>query len=526
MNSIVTGSTSEAWLDLLACCGHFAVAVAVARAAGPRALRWTLVALCLDMFGWNFAAFARQTTASTTWHLLDLVLSPLTTSLGLQAVVAFAGRLRALWRWVLLTHVASVALSLLAVLAFWSPNCARWIDSPAWAVAFLGILLAVTLGNLTVLVRHLRAHRDGQERTRGWLMLGAVAVGTALGSSELLKGFVAGLPGLGSLGSLAITTLSAIAVLHYRVFSHTGSQRAVASLAVLAALAIVLGAAVVDRLSVKLSVALVATSLGLPLAWALRELSQNLAAGVRRARNLAQMGRMLEQLAHDLRTPVASLNAAVQYVQAERERGLCATTLGTYLGLMEGQLGRIADTIDLYVRIARMVPSKVEVDVNTLVTSLARRNPERVEVCLAAELPRVRADPDLLSAALDNLVENALDALSPTPADTADGLARQSSVCRVGRRRGSSTPVVLRTDTRDSATGPVVEISVQDRGSGMDPRQIELAFDELFSTKPGGLGLGLSFARHVLEAHGGTVLLSSSVGRGTTAIARLPAQKA
>jgi signal transduction histidine kinase len=51
---------------------------------------------------------------------------------------------------------------------------------------------------------------------------------------------------------------------------------------------------------------------------------------------------------------------------------------------------------------------------------------------------------------------------------------------------------------------------------------MELAFDEFFTTKTGGSGLGLSFADRVLEAHGGSVVLTSAVGKGTTATLRIP----
>jgi len=65
-------------------------------------------------------------------------------------------------------------------------------------------------------------------------------------------------------------------------------------------------------------------------------------------------------------------------------------------------------------------------------------------------------------------------------------------------------------------------VSVEDTGVGMDARTREHAFDEFFTTKPTGSGLGLSFVRRVVEAHGGLVSIASQQGRGTVVRIRLP----
>jgi signal transduction histidine kinase len=63
---------------------------------------------------------------------------------------------------------------------------------------------------------------------------------------------------------------------------------------------------------------------------------------------------------------------------------------------------------------------------------------------------------------------------------------------------------------------------IEDTGEGMDARQLERAFDDFFTTKAQGSGLGLAFARRVVEAHGGEVRLSSVLARGTTVEFVLP----
>jgi signal transduction histidine kinase len=118
--------------------------------------------------------------------------------------------------------------------------------------------------------------------------------------------------------------------------------------------------------------------------------------------------------------------------------------------------------------------------------------PEGVTLSLErdAELGELRADPDLLMTALENLIRNAFEALAE--ADGGDVVVR-------GVRR----------------TGRLV-LSVVDDGPGMNARTREQALNGFFTTKDEGSGLGLAFASRVAEAHGGELLLVSVEGEGTT----------
>ena len=82
--------------------------------------------------------------------------------------------------------------------------------------------------------------------------------------------------------------------------------------------------------------------------------------------------------------------------------------------------------------------------------------------------------------------------------------------------------LVVRTGRDPDDVGGVV-ISVEDAGEGMDARHAERAFDEFYTTKAQGSGLGLAFVRRVAQAHGGDVSLSSKVGVGTIVRVRLSA---
>lgn len=106
-------------------------------------------------------------------------------------------------------------------------------------------------------------------------------------------------------------------------------------------------------------------------------------------------------------------------------------------------------------------------------------------------------DPDLFRAMIVNLVRNALQACS----------------------KGDE---VLVSTLRQ---GTEVLIRVTDTGPGMNPETQKNAFQPYFSTKKGGTGLGLPIVRRVVEEHGGSIHLSSELGKGTQFTLLFPTQR-
>jgi signal transduction histidine kinase len=70
--------------------------------------------------------------------------------------------------------------------------------------------------------------------------------------------------------------------------------------------------------------------------------------------------------------------------------------------------------------------------------------------------------------------------------------------------------------------GNQVELSITDTGVGMTPEKLARCFEEYWSDKPGGTGLGLSTARRIIEEHGGTITALSELGRGSSFSCYLP----
>jgi len=109
----------------------------------------------------------------------------------------------------------------------------------------------------------------------------------------------------------------------------------------------------------------------------------------------------------------------------------------------------------------------------------------------------VEADPDQLSQVFHNLVLNAIQAM---------------------RSGGKITLVFRKSDEK-------ISVAVVDEGSGIPSEDLPRIFDPYFTTKPKGMGLGLSVVHAVVERHGGTVEVESRVGRGTVFTVRLRASE-
>jgi C4-dicarboxylate-specific signal transduction histidine kinase len=129
------------------------------------------------------------------------------------------------------------------------------------------------------------------------------------------------------------------------------------------------------------------------------------------------------------------------------------------------------------------------IDANALVTQVTHMlqpdiSARSVELTtsLAKDLPMVTADPVQIQQVLINLLSNALDAMHDTPPG-------QRKMQVVTARNGDNT----------------ICLSVRDRGGGIPPEIRKQLFDQFFTTKEKGLGMGLSIVRSIVEAHGGQI---------------------
>lgn len=134
-----------------------------------------------------------------------------------------------------------------------------------------------------------------------------------------------------------------------------------------------------------------------------------------------------------------------------------------------------------------------------LVRADAARRGVEIRTTLDGGLPRVLGDPVHLQQVMLNLIVNAMDSMTDVPA---------------GDRR-----LHITTRQRD---GRSVEVCVIDTGTGVKTSELARLFDSFYTTKPHGMGLGLSIARAIVQTHGGNIWAQSNGARGATFAFTIP----
>lgn len=481
------------WVSIVACAGHLALAILVFLHRTGSPLRLPMALLALDLFTWNLAALAYSVSGNVAWHWLDRAVSPFSAPLALHVVAIFVGRGRALRHAIALGYVGFAALVF-------------WISSPMWERFFVGgVIISMTFAS-GLLINHLWLTTDPEEGIRTRLILTAMGIGTTLGSIDLwYEGIPAlvKLPPLSNIATLVSTGVLAMVALRFRLLERQLPVNLALRAVAFSVLGLVGYIAVFHWLETPTAVVVLGlTTVVIVLLATAREIRFASAMQRERTQQLATMGRFSQQLAHDLKNPLTALDGSLQFLKKEHQRGHSLTEHHEFIDLMADQVARLRRTVDDYQRIARVEPIRMPVALNDLVCSVLALQPfaaagaVTVKRELGDALPECQLDHDLLARALENLVRNAIEAM-PT-----------------------GGAVTVRTG---SAAGKVV-LSVEDEGVGMDARHIEHAFDDFYTTKAGGTGLGLAFVRRVAEAHGGRVSMTSELGKGTVVCLEVPCE--
>lgn len=491
------------WLSLLAMLGELALGVYVLVRGRRRSPTIPLAMLSLDLFGVNLASFANDAFGGTDpLRPLYLLAAPMVIPLGTHLVLSFVGRRRQLGWLVITLYAVFGAFAVFSLVGSFLEL--DWLTSSrAWPLFLFTGIVAPFLVCLVALAAHYRSAHDAEERLRTGLLLLGLVVFALCGATEPLREAGFHVPRLGSTGSLLFVITMAVVAVRLQLFEDRVSTGlfsvALAGTAVLfAALAYLAVFQFLGTTLVFLTLGVVGVSLAL-LAIAWRVFS---AIGARRARlgHLANLGRFSAQMAHDLKNPLAAMKGALSFLDEERRRGRSLDPHAEMLGLMRDQLDRMQRVVEKYQRLSRVEPALADHDVNALVRNVLSlqgfaRDGVDVRSELSPNLPRLSLDADLFGPVLENLVQNAIEAIPS---------------------RGS---VVVRTRV-DEELGRSVVVEVQDDGHGMDARTAERAFDEFFTTKAQGSGLGLAFVRRVIESHGGQVALTTREGWGTVVALR------
>jgi PAS domain S-box-containing protein len=241
---------------------------------------------------------------------------------------------------------------------------------------------------------------------------------------------------------------------------------------------------------------------------ALRDAQAELA----RVTRITGMGELAASIAHEINQPLAAVitnsDAALRWL-ANHPPNLEETREALKRTIRDAN--RASEVIKRFrALLTKDKPERLAVDINDAVNEVLlltrseqQRHQIKVETELAQDLPPVQGDRVQLQQVMLNLILNGIEAMS-TVADR---------------------PRVLRIRSRMSDTGGLL-VAVEDTGVGIDPANMDRLFNPFFTTKSGGMGMGLAISRSIVEAHGGRLWATPASPHGTVFQFTLPRAEA
>lgn len=232
-----------------------------------------------------------------------------------------------------------------------------------------------------------------------------------------------------------------------------------------------------------------------------RERLQQAQKELLRADRLKLLGELSAGMAHEVRTPLASILGSVDILSKENAR---PEEKKEFLEILKKEVHRLDRVVNDFLNYSRIEKKEfAPCDLNDVVRQaegILRSHPlgKKVKVVLALEreLPPVMGDSNQLCQAVLNLAVNGMQA-------AGEGEIKISTGVNSGGER--------------------VYFSVADRGPGIPGENLEKIFTPFFTTRPEGVGLGLGIVEQISSLHKGEIKIESKPGEGTTATLFLPA---
>jgi C4-dicarboxylate-specific signal transduction histidine kinase len=220
------------------------------------------------------------------------------------------------------------------------------------------------------------------------------------------------------------------------------------------------------------------------------------------------LGELMASLAHEVNQPLAAVvtnaQACLRWLALETPRPDEAQAAVERIVRDSNRASEVIQRIRALVK--KSEPQMVALDINDVIREaisleqremLSRQVSLRTE--LASALPPVLGDRVQLQQVVINLVMNALEAMAP----------------------GMDRPRDMLIRSQQDASNEVL-VAVRDSGMGIDSENAERLFDAFFTTKPTGMGMGLSICRSIISAHGGRLWASPNADHGSTFQFTLP----
>jgi hypothetical protein len=219
------------------------------------------------------------------------------------------------------------------------------------------------------------------------------------------------------------------------------------------------------------------------------------------AERMASVGRMASHLAHEIRNPLTVIGGFASSIARQYKDDPKTSRNAEIIYDEARRLERTLINVLDYTRPLRL--TKAPTDLNGIIRETLAQFSDQLRdgeitlrLALDDNLGQVPADAAMVKQVIINLVKNAMEAME-------------------SRGRGTLSVATSRGDGE-------AEIMIGDTGSGMEAETIEQLFSPYFTTKIGGVGLGLSVSRRIVAQHGGRLEVDSSLGVGSTFTVTLP----
>ena len=453
--------------------GHLAIGLFAAFSWGRSPMATPLACMAVSTTTWTLASSAPIFSDSRLWHYIDRGVAPLIPASVLFVVLRFTGTKpnigeRFLWG----VSIAFASVALLTSSFEW----ARLFEkSQSWAVVYLVIANPIVFVSLRRLWLYRLHTVGGEERIRTYLMMSALIVGWGLALTELFADLRWPCPRLGRLGLLASSCMLAVAVLRYQLLEGQPSTRylgpALLGVLGLSSLALEVSTGSDIFLLAIVPSLMIGSGIVIPFWKVALERRQ-------RFEHLSSMGRMVAQVAHDLRTPIGTIQGAAQFLLTEIDNGRPITPHRQYLKLVEESAQRLVESLSAYQRFGRLQLDAHPISVEEVLEAALRVVSPSITILKDMRPSMAKIDRTLVQGALENVLKNAVEAMPNN-----------------GR-------LTIGTGGEDTTF-----VYIEDEGPGIPLRLRSAVFEDFHTTKATGAGLGLPFVRQVVEAHGGHISL-------------------
>lgn len=220
-----------------------------------------------------------------------------------------------------------------------------------------------------------------------------------------------------------------------------------------------------------------------------------------RSERLAAMGNLVQGVAHEIRNPVMTIGGFAKRIKNELAGH---EKLGKYVDIimdettrLENLVKRIREFSEVQVCVLNIEnPESILKEALKKAKPIAQSQGVKVITEISTDLPKMKLDANQLLTALDNLLENALEAMP-----------------------GGGVLTL-----KANFTGSHLLLVIEDTGCGIPKEKLAAAYDPFVTSKTKGAGLGLTLVHQVVVNHHGEIQLASEVNKGTVITIRLPVE--